>query len=551
MRAQKAIVYARVSTTRQAENDLSIPDQLAHAQRYCQSKNIEIIGEYIDAGVSGRTEKRPQFQNMIRDVKSGTITVDLVLVHSLSRFFRDHFGSEFYRRELAKYDVSLISMTQDMGDGPQAKMANQFMSIFDEYQSNETSKHVSRSMLENARRGFWNGSKPPYGYKTYVCERVGAKEKKKLELEPKEAEVVKLIFQLYLYGDGKTGPLGINLLTAYLNERNYKHRNIVFRAQTVHGLLKRTAYIGLHHFNKRDSRTQKFRPREEWIEIPIPALVDEQMFYAVQEQLKSRNPRVTPPRIASSSVLLTGIAKCGECGAPMRLRTGKSGKYRYYTCSAKVDKGATACSGHSIPMAKLDELVTDAICDKVLTPNRLDEIVGKLFERNSGRKAGLQQDLQALHQRKREVAKQVQNLLDLMEDGGVGIGGAMRARFNKRQEEQDELIRLIALKQREIDSPLTALDPAKTEKFAKALKARLQSDGNPKFRRAYLRTMLSDVIVSDEEIQISGPKAALAHVLSSDTALAPSMVPIFMEGWCTRRDSNARPLPSEGSALSS
>ena len=109
MRAQKAIVYARVSTTRQAENDLSIPDQLAHAQRYCQSKNIEIIGEYIDAGVSGRTEKRPQFQNMIRDVKSGTIAVDLVLVHSLSRFFRDHFGSELYRRELAKYNVSLIS----------------------------------------------------------------------------------------------------------------------------------------------------------------------------------------------------------------------------------------------------------------------------------------------------------------------------------------------------------------------------------------------------------------------------------------------------------
>lgn len=155
MRAQKAIVYARVSTTRQAENDLSIPDQLAHAQRYCQTNNIEIVGEYVDAGASGRTEKRPQFQNMVRDVKSGKVAANLVLVHSLSRFFRDHFGLEFYRRELAKYNASLLSMTQDMGVGPQAKMANQFMSIFDEYQSDETSKHVSRSMLENARRGYW------------------------------------------------------------------------------------------------------------------------------------------------------------------------------------------------------------------------------------------------------------------------------------------------------------------------------------------------------------------------------------------------------------
>lgn len=544
MRGSRAIVYARVSTTRQAENDLSIPDQLAHAERYASEKNLKIVGKYVDAGASGRDANRPEFQRMISDIESGYVDADILLVHSHSRFFRDAFQFELYRRTLEKHGVRLLSMTQDLGASSHADMARQFVVVMDEHNSRETSKHVTRSMLENARRGFWNGAAPPYGYRTYVAELHGKKEKKKLEIEPKEAALVKLIFQLYLYGDGKTGPMGIKNVVNYLNERGHRHRKVLFSSQTVCSLLKRTAYIGTHHFNKRDSRAGKPRPREEWIDLSVPRIVEDDIFHAVQAQLAARNPKMTPPRITNSKVLLTGVAKCGECGAPMRLRTGKGGRYRYYTCSAKVDKGTKACIGKTISMHKLDEIVTDNFCDRILEPKRLNEIIGSLQARNSGRREGLQSEQRALHAEKRELSKTVQNLLDLMEAGGLEIGASIKQRFSKRQTELAEINRVIAMKQREIDTPLRALKPGQIEKVGKALRERLRDQNNPTLRRAYLRALLKDVIVTNEEIRISGPKAALNHALSEDQPLAPSMVPSLEQKWCTGEDSNSRPLDS-------
>lgn len=84
-----------------------------------------------------------------------------MVVHSFSRFFRDHFELEFYVRKLAKNGVKLVSITQEMGDDPMHAMMRQIMALFDEYQSKENAKHVLRAMNENARQGFWNGARPP------------------------------------------------------------------------------------------------------------------------------------------------------------------------------------------------------------------------------------------------------------------------------------------------------------------------------------------------------------------------------------------------------
>ena len=95
---------------------------------------------------------------------------------------------EYSIRRLRKRGIRLISITQELDDTPSAMMIRQILSVFDEYQSKENSKHVRRAMKENARQGFWNGSQPPFGYQTYVAEQRGAKEKKKLAIDPVEAE---------------------------------------------------------------------------------------------------------------------------------------------------------------------------------------------------------------------------------------------------------------------------------------------------------------------------------------------------------------------------
>src|SRR5690606_877585 len=107
----------------------------------------------------------PQSPHLIEAGTSKPAPFDLVVVHSFSRFFRDHFELEFYVRKLAKNGVKLVSITQEMGDDPMHVMMRQIMALFDEYQSKETAKHVLRAMRENARQGFWNGSLPPIGYR--------------------------------------------------------------------------------------------------------------------------------------------------------------------------------------------------------------------------------------------------------------------------------------------------------------------------------------------------------------------------------------------------
>ena len=377
-------------------------------------------------------------------------------------------------------------------------------------------------------------------YRTYVAEWAGAKAKKKLEIEPNEAEIVKLIFKLYVHGDGKSGPLGIKNTVSYLAERGLKQRNSKpFRLQAIQQILRRSDYIGTHYFNRRGSQTRELKAREDWIEMPVPVIVDEELFHAAQAQLDARNPKMNPPRFSNSPVLLSGIAHCGKCGAPMKLRTGKYGKYRYYTCSKQVDLGKTACAGISIPEGKLDDLVIDNLCDRVLKPSRLKGVVGALTARNSGRHARIQAEMKELRKKQRELQRQLETLVDVMEKGGLGAARTLQARFAKRQGEYDEIIRLISLKERELNLPVAEVTQKRLNAFSEAMTEQLRDASSPSFRRSYVRLFLSKVTVEEKGIQIAGLKAVLAQQLQTDKPVAPSMVPTFMDGWCPRQDSNS------------
>jgi site-specific DNA recombinase len=156
--------YLRVSTGRQAEQDLSIPDQQKQIKAWCDARGWKIVAEYIEPGASAL------------DACDGEKSFSVIVVHSYSRFFRDAYGLEFYLRKLKKHNVRLVSMTQELGDDPGQNMLRQVIGLFDEYQSRENAKHVIRAMKENTRQGFWNGSRPPLGYKTIDAEVRGERQ---------------------------------------------------------------------------------------------------------------------------------------------------------------------------------------------------------------------------------------------------------------------------------------------------------------------------------------------------------------------------------------
>lgn len=248
--------------------------------------------------------------------------------------------------------------------------------------------------------------------------------------------------------------------------------------------------------------------------------------------------RASPPCIVNSEILLTGIARCEACGGQMRMRTGKSGRYRYYACSRKVDSGVTACSSGAVPMKELDDLVTDAICDRVLEPRRLQTMVGSLIVRNARHQDRGREELRALFAKQRNLLQQVSNLVDVMEQGGLDAMRPVQDRLAKRQDELDQLNRLIALKRRAMETPVADVSQERGAAFTVALRAKLQDTGNPAFRRAPIRLLLDRVVVGRESIRVSGPKSVLAHQISAENQLPPSMAPTLMDGWRTRQESN-------------
>jgi site-specific DNA recombinase len=358
--ALRAALYMRVSTGRQAEHDLSIPDQRSQLKSWCRANGHTVIAEFVEAGASAGDDRRPAFQQMIERACDGEHAFDIIVVHSYSRFFREAFEQEFYLRKLAKHGVRVVSITQPVGDEtePVHAMMRKVIALFDEYQSKENAKHVIRSMKENARQGFWNGATPPLGYRLIEAEKRGAKIKKKLEVDPVEAEMVRLIFKLYLLGDGSSGALGVKEIVKWLNARGYRtRRGNTFGVGQLHKLLTNTVYIGRWKFNQASSKTRKRKADEEVVEIPVPAIIELDTFEQVQRQLHARSPKRQAARVTTGPILLTGLAVCATCRGGMMLRTGtsKGGRvYRYYTCSNCATKGKTACKGRSIPMGKLD-----------------------------------------------------------------------------------------------------------------------------------------------------------------------------------------------------
>lgn len=537
---KRAAIYARVSTGKQAAGDLSLPDQQKKCAAYAAAQGYEIVEAFVDAGASARrADNRREFQRMVALACGPNRPFDAILVHSQSRLFRNTKDLLVYKEMLEANRVRFIPITQDLGEGDTADFMNTMVGAFDEYQSKETAKHVSRSMIENARQGFWNGSRAPFGYRTYTAEIRGIRNKKKIEIDETAAEIVRLIFKLYVHRDGATGPLGAKRITSALNRYGAKSCDgRPFRLQFVDKVLRNTAYIGEHYFNRNDSRKQRQRPESEWVPFPMPPIIDEATFYAAQEKLDRQHPMKTAPRLVSSDVLLTAVAKCGACGAPMRKQSGKRGQYHYYRCSKKCDSGATACAGVSIPMADLDSVVLAAIEETALEPKRLRKMTAALVARAAERNDALAERLKKIEGERRKTKKQIDELYARVGAGEIAFDSTLKDYTAGLQQKHETLTRQAAHLGAERSRPLEILSPERVEDFGRAVKAALRNPENRAFARAYIQTLVSEVTVSDREIRIKGPKAALIEQATLFTARG-ELVPSFAQQWRTRRDSNS------------
>jgi site-specific DNA recombinase len=321
--AKRAALYLRVSTGRQAAGDVSIPSQRELTKRYCEAQGWVVTEEFVEPGASATDDRRPVFQRMLEEAASPDRRFDVICIHAFSRFYRNGAEMELTIRRLHKQGVEVVSVTQPTGDDPSQQLMRQIIGVFDEYTSRENGKNVTRAMRESAKQGFWNGSTPPLGYRIIESERRGSKVKKKLGIDSVEAELVRLIFQLYTEGEDQHGPLGIKDTTKWLNSRGYRtRRGATFGVGPVHKILKNSYYAtGKWPYGRRNSRTGVRHDPSTIIEIEVPPIIPVALFHKAQAKLAINNPKVTAPRIVNGPTLLAGLAFCASCGAGMT-RTG-------------------------------------------------------------------------------------------------------------------------------------------------------------------------------------------------------------------------------------
>src|SRR3990172_5585452 len=446
-------LYARVSTAKQAEKDLSIPDQVRQIREWCERQGHSVAVEYIERGASATDDRRSIFQQMISEASVSPAPFDAIVIHSLSRFFRDSYEFAYYERKLLKVGVKVISITQQTGDDPAGEMARKIFSLFDEYQSKENGKHTLRAMQENARQGFFNGSRAPYGYRAADTDVVGNRggKRKKLVVDPAEAAIVRKIHDLYL--NGYLGnPLGYKGIMLLLNRQGVTLRGKPWSCSRIEAVLGNPLYIGQYYFNQRSARDGQLKPECEWILTKVEPILGEETFKRVEERRRSRNPDYVPPRVVSSPTLLTGLIRCGVCGSAMTIATGKGGRYRYYKCSSRSRRGSV-CHNTNAPMSTVDRLVLSSLSDRVFTEERvqtmLREVKGGRIHSREGQWIFLKQ-LGAELERNRQATER---LYEAVEAGLLPKDATLTERAQKLQARRQEVLTEMAGIRREAEMP--------------------------------------------------------------------------------------------------
>ncbi len=440
----KTAIYARVSSEKQAEKDLSIPAQLKALRKYALERGWEMVSEYVDEAESARSANRPAFQEMIAASKKKERPFDSILVWKLSRFARNREDSIIYKSLLRKRGISVISINEQIDDSASGRLLEGMIEVIDEFYSANLAQDTMRGMKENIGRGFFNGGVVPFGYRK-IKVPVNGSQKTKLEPHDSDAQIVKRAFQMALKGKGGKE------IARVLNAEGLKTRSgKLFGTTTINFWLKNPVYTGSLVWNRTDRTSDKpFRkPAAETIVAPDThkSIVSQADFDRVQTLLADRRPFTRPPRGVSSPYVLSGLAFCSKCGAAMIGTAAKSGKYLYYECDARFKKGKDACDGLRFRKDMVENFVLEKIRQNILTKENLTKLVhlinGELLETASSREKQLEQAEKELT----KISAKLTKLYVALESGKLDMDDLaprikeLRSYQHELQQKRDSLI---------------------------------------------------------------------------------------------------------------
>ena len=514
----RAALYLRVSTARQAEHDVSIPDQKRQGEAYCASRGYQLVETYVEPGASATNDRRPEFQRMIEAGTSKPAPFDVVVVHSASAASSATTSNSSSTSASSPRTASSWSPSpRRWATIPMHVMMRQIMALFDEYQSKENAKHVLRALKENARQGFWNGSLPPIGYRVVAAEQRGAKVKKKLEIDPLHADTVRLIYRLALEGDGTSGPMGVKNIATHLNARRIFTRDGGrWGIGQVHRILTRTTYVGRHEFNKRSQEQGAEAGQRDrhgrGAAADRPGDVRRRAGASARPQPEghagARRQRPDPPY---RHLLLRRLRRRDDA----QDRQGWAVSLLHL-----LDQGAAGRDRLQGPLDP-DGEAGQPRCRSISrtgcsSRERLEEVLASVLDRRQERAERRREHIAELNKRAAEADLRLKRLYDAIEAGVADLDDpALKERIAGlkaiRDQAQADAERAAAMLKAQASRPIT---PQMVRKFARTARERMRIDGGG-YRRDHLRALAQRVEVADREVRIMGSKSNLLQTLAA------------------------------------
>lgn len=378
----KVYTYKRVSTAMQIDG-YSLEAQRARMKAYADFNDYEIVGEYEDAGKSGKSiEGRMQFRQMMEDVKSGKDNISYVLVFKLSRFGRNAADVLSTLQVMQDFGVNLICVEDGIDSSKDAgKLMISVLSAVAEIERENIRVQTMEGRIQKAREGKWNGGFAPYGYQLVNG---------KLEINEEEAVAIRTIYDQYVNTD-----IGSNGISKYLENHGIRKiqrqngKNPLFDAHLVRLILKNPVYCGKIAYGRR--KTEKIHgTRNEYhlveqdnfllVDGLHEAIIPEDVWNAAQAKLIAQAKKYEHVNKGKNerTHLLSGIVKCPICGAGMYgnkcIKRKKDGtKYKdffYYGCKHRnMQRGHKCDYKKQIREELLDDAVAEVIVKLVSNPN--------------------------------------------------------------------------------------------------------------------------------------------------------------------------------------
>lgn len=378
----KVYTYKRVSTAMQIDG-YSLDAQRARMKAYADFNDYEIVGEYEDAGKSGKSiEGRMQFRQMMEDVKSGKDNISYILVFKLSRFGRNAADVLSTLQVMQDFGVNLICVEDGIDSSKDAgKLMISVLSAVAEIERENIRVQTMEGRIQKAREGKWNGGFAPYGYQLVNG---------KLEINEEEAVAIRTIYDQYVNTD-----IGSNGISKYLENHGIRKiqrqngKNPLFDAHLVRLILKNPVYCGKIAYGRR--KTEKVHgTRNEYhlveqenfllVDGLHEAIIPEDVWNAAQAKLIAQAKKYEHVNKGKNerTHLLSGIVKCPICGAGMygnkSIKYKKDGtKYKdffYYGCKHRgMQQGHKCDYRKQIREELLDDAVAEVIVKLVSNPH--------------------------------------------------------------------------------------------------------------------------------------------------------------------------------------